>query len=112
MQGAKVISDTSLFPHSQAIRPAMVTDVSQITGLDLRISQIAIRLLRLDMNSSQFYQAILDGFVSEGWVECVATEDGYTYYAIHPATTVSLMMAQEAAASIAIDQEIGTFSLE
>lgn len=112
MRGAKVISDTSLFPHSQAIGPATVTDVSQITGFDSRISQIAIRLLRLDMNSSQFYQAILDGFVSEGWVECAATEDGYTYYAIHPATTVSLMMAQEAAASIAIDKEIGTFSLE
>lgn len=64
------------------------------------------------MNSSHFYQSILDSFVSEGWVECVATEDGYAYYAIRPLTSIQIMMIEEARASIAIDQEVGTFSLE
>lgn len=64
------------------------------------------------MNSNQFYQAILDGFVSAGWVECVVTDEGYAYYAIQPVSTVQLMLAAEARASIAIDEEIGTFSLE
>lgn len=67
------------------------------------------------LNSNQFYQAILDGFVSEGWVECVATEDGYTYYAIRPRTsTIEMLMTQEARASVAIDrdEEIGTYSVD
>ena len=49
------------------------------------------------MNSNQFYQAILDGFVSDGWVECVSTEDGYTYYAIHKPTStmIDLFLTKE-----------------